>query len=425
MSWIQNFIQQDKFLSEADEIWRHQFYVAGKKGSEWQLKTFFHRPVSYLKNGRWTPIDENIQFDGSKFYVPHTNFIFSNGIIQKNNYQWKPTRFGGFGKKFSPIHKLDPILVKGNRLLWERGDYRYQYEIQSDLGTEGLILQQLPDTSDPYFALEYKTNCLPSRPFVEDAWGRKKDCDLVVDGNLVYAMVGMEWLEKAHYPVVLDPEYDIFASCYVGRVEIHSDDYYLVHDLSPLSCDNNLASFHGTQSNLQDVPGDSDWAWQRMAIKADIGGVVTAAVQAYSSWAKVSEGTPIYEDYEVYLYMADWSVYDTGTYCQFGTCTNGGNINVIIRDSATQDVKIADFNDPFNTYKDTGSMDLTWVNYWITDGGGYIYYAVKVDGDHTSTPTPAADVNEGCALDGPAASNPAYLTLIFETATHIFGTILG
>lgn len=415
MSFIQNFIAQDPFLSNA-KIWRHRHYVVGQTKERCVLHTFSNHPVNWW-DGKWKPIDENLKPKNNQHVLEHLPFWTGQGVRALGGLHWKPLSIGGFGKTYKPLAKIDHHLIKDNKIVWESGSFLYETSIHAETIKDNLYLSEVPSIADPYFAIEFEANALPTIPIVQDSGLRSSLCTLVSKEDRIYLLVPMPWLAKACYPVDVDPDYGPASRCFFSRSA--SSTYSTVHGLDPSSCDDAQNSMSITQGTT----GFNQYYWGRGAVTFNLTGVTDMALQASTTWAKETESISG-SDYTIAIYRADWSAYDYTGACQAITCPEGPNINDIIRDSATHDEDILDQNDDLDTYYTAAGMNTTWINNVTQDAGeDFVYYALKTTEDHSATaPTESA---EGCSVYTGGSSYPPYLTLEFSTDTRVFGTIIG
>jgi hypothetical protein len=236
-NWVADFLERNPDMAALPVVKRGRYGLHLRQGNQ-RAAFFTGQPMHYFDQGRreWLPVDTRLQeVEQGVYGIPGSDLrIAKDGLVwlKGDDYRHQVTGVGVLAERvFGGLSTLPVGKLQDDRLVRASGPYRLESILtESGLREELHILdapKNLAGTVDDLLVLE---STLPPDSF-PNGWvgdharkgyrfpvGRAWDADFneialkrwaAADGNAqkVYTGVPLGWLDKARYPVVIDPDF--------------------------------------------------------------------------------------------------------------------------------------------------------------------------------------------------------------------------
>ena len=296
---------------------------------------FYSEPINYQDaEGNWHPIDTTLKLKGDIYKGEGTQVsIGKDGTVRVDgmNLTQKTSRIGYLNsdtQNFTPIAELKEGKIKENKFIREAGSLRHELTLSEKGLKEELILSEKPtggqsgdllvietqvsgmNLPQGFLEKEFKVGDLifpvPTSEDAKHSKGETKRFSKEISGEqYLYTGVPASWLDKASYPVIIDPDF-------AGS----TDDGYVQGASASYSTARNTSSSVNVSSTVMIVGqvnfnfGSDNFNVYRSALKFDTssigaGGTVT---QVNLKLAVLQDVTDT--DFDVQIVDLDWSAQD-------------------------------------------------------------------------------------------------------------------
>jgi hypothetical protein len=247
-NWVKNYLEQNPDVAALPVAKRSRFALHVQRPGHERLAFVSGAPMHYYESGSraWLPLDTKLQVlgDGS-FGAPGLPFRFGQDgevSLGAQKHSHKTQRVGVMvDGRFQELATLGVASPADDRLVREAAGFRHETILLPNGLREELILEEAPKVDGSSGILVMESD-VPRRSF-PDGWvdehkeggfnfppGWAEDADGVripvmrwtemVDGRQkLYSGVPLEWMEKAKYPVVIDPDIELEGDSADGNIE--------------------------------------------------------------------------------------------------------------------------------------------------------------------------------------------------------------
>ena len=229
-------LQEDTIQKAVVKRAKHGIHFDNGDG---QVQALFSGAPCHYFDGIWKPIDTKLIAIGSEYGAPGLKpRIKTDGTVRIDGtkYSQRSTRIGIFNPatmKFTAIKTIPLGSLSTDKMIAESGVWRRELRLTETGLTEEIIIASKPTntgaTINDWLVLETAVSGVSFKdgwlsdfelgefkfppPSAHDAEGNVADCKRfarTISGvQYIYTGVSAEWMNKAVYPVVIDPDFSI------------------------------------------------------------------------------------------------------------------------------------------------------------------------------------------------------------------------
>lgn len=220
--------------------------------------------------------------------------------------------------------------------------------------------------------------------------------------QIVYTGVRADWLKKAQYPVVIDPDYA--GDTVDGMIQGQGDSYDTARSTS---------YYHETNGTTltvgQSGGGESRYNVYRIFVRFDTSGIPDSATVTQVNLKLTCISDYSSTDFDVQIVKQDWSgqcpISDSNRETAYDNCLSGTADSSIWRNTSGIST---------NTPYTSGNLSTSWVN-----KTGYTYYSLRSSRDYSATTPTGDEWIQFAATEHTTASYRPYLVVTYEEITYV------
>lgn len=371
----------------------------------------FTVPLHFRRNGKWREIDTRLRPVGDSFRPTGIPLTFSpDGTVTHRLFQQRSLGFGqSDGQQYYPIAKFGNVLASGDRMIEEGVGWEHSLIATTSGYREELILNRLPALDKPFLALltKFRGNLQDPRfgePLVWDAAGRVITAQRFLRNGMIYTLVPRAWLEKAQFPVTVDPDYGEYTDWIAQSFNATYATARTGGTKNAYTPGQNPNGYVGQSYN-----GSVYTIWH-LALKFNTsaipeGDTITQVNLRLAVYAAQTEGT----NFNVTIRRYNWAAYDP-----LSDSTNLSNFVANFWSGSNEDLNIwrSTNGAAVDGIYTSGNLDTTWVN-----KGGTTYYGLASSRDRDSTAPTTTNERIGFYRAGSSAAYAPTLIVLHSAAS--------
>lgn len=312
---------------------------------------FSGAPCHYIEAGIWKPIDTALIAKGNGFYGAHHSdvLIHTDGRVKVGNYL-----------QLSELVGAKPGKVDGDRVVREFG-FGVQYLYMKEDGfRQETVIERIPTKAEARYLIATESGQLPGHYRRSDITATDADGDVHEFVNLGQFK---KWLDKAKYPVVIDPDFNAGAKFW--RIWGQQTDY-----ATALSTSTSYEG-DGTVACGQQKSGINYLVF-RNYVKFDTSSIDDSATvsQVNIKFAVTNDSSTV--DFDVVIKKYNWSAFDAAQNSDTREPAYDGLSSASADDSIWRNTS----GISINTYYTSGNLDTSWVS-----KTGVTYYGLQSSRD--------------------------------------------